>query len=63
MLYDPHAPGALTAALESLLRDPERARRLGRAGQEAAAGHFRLEHMAANLLKVYGSVVTTEGAS
>jgi glycosyltransferase involved in cell wall biosynthesis len=63
MLYDPHAPGALTAALESLLRDPERARRLGRAGQGAAAGQFRLEHMAANLLKVYGSVVTTEGAS
>jgi len=42
MIVPPEDPAALAAAAETLLRDPERARAMGRAGQRRAATHFDL---------------------
>jgi glycosyltransferase involved in cell wall biosynthesis len=46
ILYDPGDPVALTDALEGLLADGERARRLGSAGREAVLREFTIERMA-----------------
>ncbi len=46
VLYDPGDPAALTDALEGLLVDGARARRLGSAGREAVLREFTIERMA-----------------
>ena len=55
-MYEP-GNGNLARALESLLSDPERARRLGRAGRDGVENAFTIRHMAENTLNVYKGVV------
>ncbi|HEX5133183.1 MAG TPA: glycosyltransferase family 4 protein [Candidatus Krumholzibacteria bacterium] len=45
LLVDIHQPEALTAALVSILEDPERAREMGRAGRRVALAEFTLDRM------------------
>jgi len=52
VLCAPGQPQSLADAIESLLLDPERARALGRAGQQAVRENFSAETMAANTVKV-----------
>jgi glycosyltransferase involved in cell wall biosynthesis len=51
--YDPAGPEALDGALESLLRDPDRARALGLAGREKTPSLFSIDVMARKIEKVY----------
>lgn len=56
LLYDPRDPQALLHSLESLLRDPERARALGAQGREAVRQSFTVDLMAEGTARVYESV-------
>lgn len=55
-LVPPADPPALARALLDLLRDPEGARRMGRAGREWARAHFDLDRQVAATARVYRSV-------
>jgi glycosyltransferase involved in cell wall biosynthesis len=59
-LVPPGDVGALAAALEGLVADPEARRTLGRAARRAAETRFSLERMASELERVYGSVAGVE---
>jgi glycosyltransferase involved in cell wall biosynthesis len=52
VLVPPQDPAALAAALEDLLRDPERRARLGAAGRERAQA-FTIERIAARFAELY----------
>ncbi len=52
---------AISHALDDLLDDPERARRLGRAGQERARHHFSWERTADGLVAAYEAAVGVAG--
>jgi L-malate glycosyltransferase len=47
---------ALTQALQTLIADPERCRRLGNAGRERAVSTYRWSHSVDQMLAVYASV-------
>lgn len=53
LLCEPDDPGALAAAWEELLLDPERAAELGRAGLEAVSREFSVETMADRVMAVF----------
>jgi glycosyltransferase involved in cell wall biosynthesis len=53
VLCEPEDPRSLADAIESLLRDPDHARRLGVAGREAVARDFSIERMAVNVLGAF----------
>ena len=53
LLVPPDDPGALTAALETLLADRARRRAMGAAGRARAAERFDIRHQAARLLEVF----------
>lgn len=53
LLVPPQDPVALGTALEHLLSDPSRRRRLGEAGREHVTGEFSLEQMIARITEVY----------
>ncbi len=53
VLVDPGSPEALASAIQSLLKDPERRKMLGRRGQEAVFRTFSSETMAEASLAVY----------
>lgn len=53
LLVPPGDVDALAGAIDGLLRDPARARAMGRAGREAVLGRFSLEGMAEGLSEVY----------
>ena len=55
ILFEPGTV-ALADALESLLRDPERARSLGAAGREAVRRSYSLRSMAASFVELSGSL-------
>jgi glycosyltransferase involved in cell wall biosynthesis len=55
-LYDPAKPGAIAEALSELLRDPDRARLLGRRGREGVASLFTIDGMAEKTASIYRSV-------
>jgi glycosyltransferase involved in cell wall biosynthesis len=50
--YTPNAPEVLAAVLAELLSDPTRLRILGQGGRNAAATHFTLCRMAADMAAV-----------
>lgn len=54
LLAPPDDSAALAAAIESLLRDPERGRALGAAGAARAESEFRRDAVAARTLELYG---------
>jgi len=56
VLYNPDTPNALVESLESILRDPERAKALGQTGREAVANQFGVDRMAADVAAVYESL-------
>jgi glycosyltransferase involved in cell wall biosynthesis len=52
-LHRPHDAGDLAEKLAELLRDPERARQLGFAGQRAVHERYHAEAMARETLGLY----------
>jgi glycosyltransferase involved in cell wall biosynthesis len=56
VLYDPNDPRGLVTALESVLRDRERAEQLGRAGRGVVMRQFDVDTMAKNIANVYASL-------
>ncbi len=61
LLYDPAVAGTLEQALEALLRDTERARKLGETGRKAVLERFGIGHMAENMLGVYARLAPESG--
>jgi glycosyltransferase involved in cell wall biosynthesis len=53
ILYDPNTADALAEALASLLREPARARALGRKGRAAVLRRFRIEDTAKRVMRLY----------
>jgi len=51
--------GNLADALEELLRNPDRARELGRVGRESVQTHFNIETMAQKMTSIYEEVMQT----
>ena len=56
LLVPPDDPAALAGALNRLLRDPDRAEAMGRAGRERAVTEFSWETVAAQTAALYGSL-------
>lgn len=57
MLYDPARPDGLADALRAVLSDREAARVLGERGRAAVYEKFGIQHAAANILKVYETML------
>jgi len=53
VLVPPEDPIALGRALEGLLSDPARRRRMGEAGRERVTAEFSLDQMIARITQVY----------
>ena len=56
VLVDPGEPKALAAALDALVADPERRRRLGRAGREHVLARFTATHMTRAFERLYAEL-------
>lgn len=59
VLYEPNDSARLASAIESLLLDPERARRLAQAGREAARARFSMDRAARRMIEIYESACRT----
>jgi len=57
LLCEPNQPAALAAALDELLGDPARARRLGAAGRQAVQDKFSIAAMTANTAAILQKVI------
>ena len=53
VLYDPHTPGALVQALESLLLNPQEAQAMGQRGRKVVLEQYSIDQMAQNVVAVY----------
>lgn len=53
LVVSPHDTGALARAVNALLADPERRRRMGDAGRRRVREQFHLEQMASRTIEVY----------
>lgn len=62
ILVEPGDSGALADAIDSLLRDPERAEALGRAGRERAQTHYSRDTMIRALTALYDAAASGGGA-
>jgi glycosyltransferase involved in cell wall biosynthesis len=60
-LVPPNDVSALTAAMASLSRDPERAAQMGRAGRQIATSDFTMDRFVRQLDGTYGSVTRDFG--
>ena len=60
-LYAPDRPGALAAALRSLLSDPQRVRELGRRGREKVSAEFGIDRMARETVALYRDALAAAG--
>ncbi|PZR74164.1 MAG: hypothetical protein DLM73_08620 [Chthoniobacterales bacterium] len=58
-LVPEHDPAAICAAMERLISDPERARRLGDRGRQIAQEKFSIENSARQLQELFGSIQGT----
>ena len=54
VLVDPESPAELSRALADLIGDPQKRRRLGRAGQARLLAHFAIEPNLAPLAERFG---------
>ena len=63
VLVAPQDPAALAAAIASLLREPDRARRLGAAGRARVLAEFSMERMADRYERVYAHVASRPRAA
>jgi glycosyltransferase involved in cell wall biosynthesis len=61
LVVPPRSPQALSAALGELLTDGERARAMGRAGQERVRSHFSLDAMVAGIEALYTALLKSKG--
>ena len=57
IVYDKDKPDALYEALETLLRDPDRARALGQRGRDVVFERFGVDRMAEDMATLYESLV------
>ena len=57
VLYDPKTPDGLVNALQSLLENPDDARRLGRQGREAILAKFNMDRVVRDMTAVYGAAL------
>ncbi|MBN1479426.1 glycosyltransferase family 4 protein [candidate division KSB1 bacterium] len=53
IIYEPNDGEHLAEAIQSLLLDPERLRKLGRVGRENVLKHFSMRQMAENIIRIY----------
>ena len=63
ILVPPGDAGAVAAAVEILLRDPERAGSMGAAGRNRAVAHFTIEAHAEKTMRVYAELLAARGMS
>lgn len=63
LLVPPADAAAMAAALEILLREPERAGSMGVAGRRHAVAHFTIEAHAEQTMRVYAEVLAARGVS
>ncbi len=61
ILYEPRGPHALAEALDGLLRDPQRAAELSRAGRQAVKRSFTIENTARQLTDLYDRLDSRAG--
>jgi len=62
LLVPPEDDRALAAAIESLLDDPDRRRRMGRAGRERVLSEFTLQPMVAKTSAIYRAAAASRAA-
>lgn len=62
LLVPPEDCAALAAALESLVRDPARRRRMGEAGRQRVAARFTIERVADEYLALWQGLVSSPAA-
>jgi len=55
--YDRNDPETLAKAIEDLLLDPERARRMGRLGRKVVLDEFSIKQTARRMIEVYQKCV------
>ena len=60
LLYDPEEPGALAAALQQVLSDPELARQLAARGRQAVFDHFDVRQTAQQVVSLLEGIVSKE---
>jgi starch synthase len=58
LLVPPDDPASLAYAMNALLRDPDRAEAMGRAGRERAVAEFSWEAVAAQTAALYAELTT-----
>jgi glycosyltransferase involved in cell wall biosynthesis len=63
LLVKPRDPGALAAAVSNLLRNPERAAAMGRAGQKRQRDEFSIEAMARRFEELYEELYSRKTAA
>jgi glycosyltransferase involved in cell wall biosynthesis len=56
-LVEPGDPAALAGALQAVLADPARARRMGEAGRRRVEAHFSWDRIAALTMDVYRQAI------
>ena len=61
LVFDPDDPAALADAVEGLVKDPNRARQLGRTGQSRVQSEFSVRRMAEKVLEVFDEVIEKSG--
>jgi glycosyltransferase involved in cell wall biosynthesis len=61
LLVPPQDPAALAEALSALLRDPDLAQKMGRAGRERAASQFTLDRMVRETEALYAELLARTG--
>ena len=63
IVVEPGCAEALAEGIASLLKDPERAKELGRRGQESVRARFGIDSMAREIMNVYEQVLAAENPS
>lgn len=58
LLVPERSPDALSDAILEIIRNPQRAHKMGAAGRKCVAEHFDLQHVAATYEELYESLVT-----
>lgn len=56
VLYEPNTSEHLADAIASLLTDPERVRKLGKAGHDVVIERFSMDSMAKNIARIYDEI-------
>lgn len=57
IIYEPNTPGALAAAIEDLLDNPEKLIKIARAGRSAVEQHFNGRELARHMIDLYRGLI------